>query len=57
LQRHCDQKKQSRMLFFAVALGVCLIDTRMAVGSNVNDSDTAIAVGFCDVAQAPLRDE
>ncbi len=45
------------MLFFAVALGVCLIDTRMAVGSNVNDSDTAIAVGFCDVAQAPLRDE
>lgn len=40
------------MLIFAVALGVCLIDTRIAVGSNVNDSDTAIAVGFCGDAFA-----
>jgi len=38
------------MTNFAGKLCVCLIDTRMAVGSNVNDSDTAIAVVFCDGA-------
>jgi hypothetical protein len=45
------------MRLFAVLLNVCFIDTRKAVGSNANDSDTAIAVGFCGDAQASLPDE
>ena len=42
------------MRLFAVLLNVCFIDTRKAVGSNANDSDTAIAVGFCDVAPSTV---